>query len=80
MYGLGEWRAEVDQRGNPTLLTSPSWAGAYPWIDRTTNIYGFFLTHVDVNGSARVDRFNAFYASPVLSQMVRQLVNEPRKP
>ncbi|GAB3753377.1 hypothetical protein GCM10028817_19040 [Spirosoma pomorum] len=79
LYGLGEWRAEVDNRGNPTLLTSPSWAGAYPWIDRTANMYGFFLTHVDVNGPARIDSFNAFYASPVLPGLVRQAVGTSHK-
>jgi CubicO group peptidase (beta-lactamase class C family) len=79
LYGLGEWRAEVDARGNPTLLTSPSWAGAYPWIDRTTNLYGFFLTHIDVNGPARADQFSAFYASPVLPGLVRQVVNKAHR-
>ncbi|WP_211300885.1 serine hydrolase domain-containing protein [Spirosoma oryzae] len=80
LYGLGEWRAEVDARGRSTLLTSPSWAGAYPWIDRTANLYGFFLTHLDVNGPARVDSFNAFYASPALPGLVRQVTSKSRKP
>ncbi|MDI9874067.1 serine hydrolase domain-containing protein [Flectobacillus rivi] len=46
IYGLGEWREEVNTQGEATLLSSPSWAGAYPWIDKTNGVYGFFLTHV----------------------------------
>ncbi|WP_338874713.1 serine hydrolase domain-containing protein [Spirosoma sp. SC4-14] len=74
IYGLGEWRAEIDSRGKPTLITSPSWAGAYPWIDQPNHIYGFFLAHVDVNGPAVKDHFNAFYASPLLPMLVRNAV------
>lgn len=79
IYGLGEWRAEVDGKGTPTLITSPGWAGAYPWIDRTHDLYGFFLAHIQPDGRARDDRFNAFYASPVLPKMVRQAIT-PIKP
>ena len=79
IYGLGEWRAEVDGKGTPTLITSPGWAGAYPWIDRTHDLYGFFLAHIQPDGRARDDRFNAFYASPVLHKMVRQAIT-PIKP
>jgi len=78
IYGLGEWRAEVDRSGKPILIISPSWAGAYPWIDRTNGTYGFFLAHVDVNGSAAKDHFNAFYASPVLPMLVRKVVGGVR--
>jgi hypothetical protein len=35
-----------EPQGEATLLSSPSWAGAYPWIDKTNGVYGFFLTHV----------------------------------
>ncbi len=38
IYGLGEWREELDEHGKAVLLSSPSWAGAYPWIDKTTGV------------------------------------------
>ncbi|MCF2443254.1 beta-lactamase family protein [Dyadobacter sp. CY345] len=65
IYGLGQWREKVDQRGNALVISSPSWAGAYPWIDKENGIYGFFLARIsnDKNG------FSGFYQSPVLSEM-----------
>lgn len=71
IYGLGLWREEIDQQGHATIVTSPSWAGAYPWIDRKEHIYGFFLAHVNPKTI-----FNAFYASPILPYLVRDIVNE----
>jgi Beta-lactamase class C and other penicillin binding proteins len=76
IYGLGEWREELDSVGNAVLISSPSWAGAYPWIDKTTNTYGFFITHVDVANANR-DGFSSFYNSPVLAQMVRDIIEMP---
>ncbi|WP_205755889.1 serine hydrolase domain-containing protein [Lacibacter luteus] len=72
IYGLGEWREEVDEAGNATLISSPLWAGAYPWIDRRTNVYGFFLTHIVQfkNG------FNSFLASPAIVNDVRNAIEE----
>lgn len=70
IYGLGEWREELDPNGKAVLISSPSWAGAYPWIDKTTSTYGFLLTHVDV-AKANKDGFSSFYNSPVLPIMVR---------
>src|ERR1700712_4314982 len=32
IYGLGEWREEVNAKGEAVLISSPSWAGAYSWI------------------------------------------------
>ena len=72
VYGLGEWREELDSAGNAVLISSPSWAGAYPWIDKTTGTYGFFITHVNVL-KANQDGFSAFYSSPVLPEMVRKI-------
>jgi CubicO group peptidase (beta-lactamase class C family) len=72
IYGLGEWREELDSSGNAVLISSPSWAGAYPWIDKTTNTYGFFITHVNVEKANR-DGFSSFYSSPVLPIMVREM-------
>lgn len=70
IYGLGEWREEVNTKGEPNLISSPSWAGAYPWIDKTNHVYGFFLARIDnpKNG------FNAFYASPELPILVREVI------
>ncbi len=73
IYGLGQWREILDEDGEAVLISSPSWAGAYPWIDKTCGVYGFFLTHVDVD-VANPDRFSAFYTSPVLAIMVRQAI------
>ena len=72
IYGLGEWREELDSAGNAVLISSPGWAGAYPWIDKTTNSYGFFITHVNVE-KANQDGFSSFYSSPVLPIMVRDV-------
>ena len=72
IYGLGEWREELDSAGNAVLISSPGWAGAYPWIDKTTNTYGFFITHV-IGGNAGRDKFSSFYSSPELPMMVREV-------
>ena len=71
IYGLGEWREEVNNNGDATLISSPSWAGAYPWIDKRNHVYGFFLTHI----TGFKNGFSSFYASPVLATMVRSVVH-----
>lgn len=71
IYGLGEWREEVNAKGDAILISSPSWAGAYPWIDKSNNLYGFFLTHVGI----KTNGFNSFLASPVLATLVRSILN-----
>ena len=73
VYGLGEWREELDANGDATLISSPSWAGAYPWIDKTSGVYGVLIAHVGGPGVAR-DHFSGFYSGPVLAQMVRDVV------
>lgn len=73
VYGLGEWREEVNEKGEATLISSPSWAGAYPWIDKQNNTYGFFLARVNV-AKANAHGFSSFYASPVLSLLVRKAI------
>jgi CubicO group peptidase (beta-lactamase class C family) len=70
IYGLGEWREEVNAQGEATLISSPGWAGAYPWIDKKNNVYGFFLTRV----ASMKNGFSAFYASPVLPMLVRDIL------
>ncbi|SEO06897.1 CubicO group peptidase, beta-lactamase class C family [Mucilaginibacter gossypiicola] len=70
VYGLGEWREEVDADGNATLISSPSWAGAYPWIDKKNNVYGFMLARV----AEMKNGFNSFLGSPVLPLLVRDVL------
>ncbi|MEI3802634.1 MULTISPECIES: serine hydrolase domain-containing protein [unclassified Chitinophaga] len=73
VYGLGLWREEVDSSGAATLITSPSWAGAYPWIDCRNNVCGFFIAHVNPVTAAK-HHFSSFYASYVLPMMVREVL------
>jgi CubicO group peptidase (beta-lactamase class C family) len=77
IYGLGEWREEVNEKGEAELLSSPSWAGAYPWIDKKNKVYGFFLARI----STFKNGFSSFYASPVLPLLVRDVLNDanPKK-
>ena len=77
IYGLGHWREETDEAGNPTLLSSPGWAGAYPWVDRKNRIYGFILVRVNTANAGK-DGFSSFYASPELPLMVRAIVAEKK--
>lgn len=71
VYGLGLWREELDGKGQATLVSSPGWAGAYPWVDRKHGIYGFFMAHVDVK-RPNPEKFSSFYASPVLAILARE--------
>ena len=73
IYGLGEWREDLDLRGNAVLISSPSWAGAYPWIDKTTGVYGVIIAHVD-GAKAGPDKFSGFYSSPELAALVREIL------
>jgi len=70
IYGLGVWREELDGNGNPILLSSPSWAGTYPWIDRKHDIRGLIIAHQDLAVSGRA-HFSGFWRSPVLMNLVR---------
>ena len=76
IYGLGEWREEVDSQGNAALISSPSWAGAYPWIDKKHGVYGFFLARVDQMKNG----FSAFLGSPVLPYLVRDVLLQAANP
>lgn len=72
IYGLGCWREEIDDNGNATLISSPGWAGAYPWVDRRNNVYGFIIAKVE--GKARPQGFSSFYGSAVLPLIVRDAI------
>lgn len=75
IYGLGEWREDVDERGEATLLSSAASTGAYPWIDKASGVYGFFLAHVNLE-KERKERISPFYSSPVLALLVRDAVKD----
>lgn len=75
IYGLGMWREEVDENGNATLISSPGWAGAYPWIDRKNDVYGFILAKVNVH-KANESGFSSFYSSPVISLLIRDAIEQ----
>ena len=42
-YALGNWCEVVVANGRCTLVSSPGAFGTYPWIDRTTGLYGIFF-------------------------------------
>jgi CubicO group peptidase (beta-lactamase class C family) len=76
IYGLGEWRELVDETtGEAYQISSPGWAGAYPWINKRDSVYGFFIAHVQ-GGANKKDGFSSFYGSPVLSETVTKIVNQ----
>ena len=43
IYGLGEWRELIDENGEAYQISSPGWAGAYPWINKREGVWGFFI-------------------------------------
>ncbi|OJY51501.1 MAG: hypothetical protein BGP17_13645 [Sphingomonas sp. 67-41] len=75
IYGLGEWREETGAAGEATLVSSPGWAGAYPWIDRRAGTHGMVIAKVDVPRAA-ARGFNAFLSSPVVSHVVRDAATD----
>lgn len=79
VYGLGLWREELDSNGNAQLISSPGWAGAYPWIDKATKTYGFFIAHVNVE-RAKQTGFSSFYSSPVLPIIIRDIYRHAELP
>jgi CubicO group peptidase (beta-lactamase class C family) len=74
VYGLGEWREQLDSKGEAILISSPSWAGTYPWVDKTHHVFGVLLAHVDMEQASK-DHFNAFFESPVAATLVRQILD-----
>ena len=61
--------------GEAYQISSPGWAGAYPWINKRDSVYGFFIAHVQ-GGANKKDGFSSFYGSPVLSETVTKIVNQ----
>jgi CubicO group peptidase (beta-lactamase class C family) len=72
IYGLGEWREIVDG-GRAVVVSSPSWAGTYPWIDHRRHLSGFFLAHVRGEAAGR-DGFDPMRQSARLVGMVAEVV------
>ena len=79
IYGLGQWRERLDAGGRAVLLSSPSWAGTYPWVDRERELYGVLLAHVDLNGPPWDGGFNPFYSSPQLAALVAAAVDRAER-
>ena len=78
IYGLGEWRELIDEAtGEAYQISSPGWAGAYPWINKQGRVYGFFIAHVQ-GSSQKEDGFSSFYGSPVISQTVSNIISLKR--
>jgi CubicO group peptidase (beta-lactamase class C family) len=75
IYGLGEWRELEDPAGRVLLVSSPSWAGTYPWIDHRHRLFGVFLAHVRGPAASR-DHFNPMFASAELPLLVEQAVRQ----
>ena len=74
IYGLGEWRELVDKKtGEAWQISSPGWAGAYPWINKHDKVYGFFISHVK-GASLKKDGFSSFFGSPVISRTVSEIL------
>ncbi len=68
IYGLGECRELEDTNGNAILISSPSWAGAYPWIDRKNS------------GAVAQDKFQAMFESAKLPAMVSAAIDAGQTP
>lgn len=63
--------------GEAYQISSPGWAGAYPWINKQGRVYGFFIAHVQ-GSSQKEDGFSSFYGSPVISQTVSNIISLKR--
>jgi CubicO group peptidase (beta-lactamase class C family) len=75
VYGLGAWRERLDRSGQATQLSSPSWAGTYPWLDRERELYGVLVAHVDLGGPAGAGGFNAFHSSAIVADLAAAAVD-----
>ncbi|MDR3652185.1 MAG: class A beta-lactamase-related serine hydrolase [Paludibacter sp.] len=73
IYGFGEWREKVDSNKVAYQISSPGWAGAYPWINKRDSVYGFFITHVQ-GSAARSDGFSPFYDAAVISKLTSTII------
>jgi CubicO group peptidase (beta-lactamase class C family)/pimeloyl-ACP methyl ester carboxylesterase len=77
IYGLGQWREEVDRAGRPLLLSSPGWAGAHAWVDRASDVWGVVIAKANVD-RAVADGYSTFLGSSIYAPMVRTALEEAR--
>jgi serine-type D-Ala-D-Ala carboxypeptidase len=77
IYGLGQWREEVDSGGKATLISSPGWAGAYAWVDRAYDAWGFVLAKANVE-TAVADGYSTFLGSGIYAPMLRTALDDAR--
>lgn len=78
IYGLGVMREELSEDGTASLISSPGWAGAYPWIDRSNNVYGFCIAKV--KGNAKSEGFSSFWGSAVMPLFARDAIHQMNYP
>lgn len=75
IYGLGQWREEVDSAGQPLLVSSPGWAGAYSWLDQAAGLWGVVIAKANV-GKAVADGYSTFLGSTIYAPMARAALAE----
>lgn len=79
VYGLGQWREEVDATGRATLLSSPGWAGSYVWSDRATDLWGVVLAKANLE-RAKALGYSPFLGSTLYAPMARDAVQDAASP
>lgn len=79
IYGLGQWREELDRRGDPQLISSPGWAGAYSWFDKAHEVWGVVIAKANVD-RAVADGYSTFLGSAIYPTMVRTALAEAEQP
>jgi hypothetical protein len=67
VYGLGEWREALDPQGQALRVSSTSYQGGYPWVDKQHNVCGVFL---GINKN-----FDGYHHSPTLSVLVGKAID-----
>lgn len=77
IYGLGEWREEVDEKGDPTLISSPGWDGGYGWLDKRDDVWGFVNARGNVD-VAKAAGYNTFLGSSIYAPMVRSALADAK--
>lgn len=75
IYGLAQWREEVDRGGRPLLISSPGWAGAYSWFDKTCQVWGVVIAKANVD-RAVAGGYSTFLGSSIYAPMARTAMDE----
>jgi LacI family transcriptional regulator len=71
VYGLGEWRLVLDGKGEAVILSSPSFAGFFPWVDKKHGIAGVFVGRATGGGPG----FDAFHDSARIAKLVGEALD-----